>query len=181
MHLTQRRLPHLNAVGQPLFVTFRLHGSLSTGRHFTSDTLTSGRAFGHLDRLLDLQSAGPLYLQTPDIARLVADSIIKGGQKDYTLHAWVVMPNHVHLLVTPLTNVSALMQRLKGTTAREANRERCRAGTPFWQHESYDRLVRDAQEFGRIENYIVQNPVRAGLAASPELYRWSSAWLTGAG
>ena len=56
------------------------------------------------------------------------------------------------------------MQRLKGTTAREANRELCRAGTPFWQHESYDRLVRDAQEFGRIENYIVQNPVRAWRA-----------------
>jgi REP element-mobilizing transposase RayT len=181
MHLTQRRLPHLNAVGQPLFVTFRLHGSLPTGRHFTSDIMTSGRAFVHLDRLLDRQSAGPLYLQMPDIARLVAHSILKGGQRDYTLHAWVVMPNHVHLLVTPLTNVSALMQRLKGTTARCANRELCRAGTAFWQHESYDRLVRDAAEFGRIENYIVQNPVRAGLAASPELYRWSSAWVAEAG
>ena len=107
----------------------------------------------------------------PDIARLVARSVRKGGQTDCTLHAWVVMPHHVHLLVTPLTNVSALMQRLKGATAREANLELCRAGMPFWQHESYDRLVRDTQEFVRIENYIVQNPVRAGLAASPELYR----------
>ena len=165
-------------MGQPLFVTFRLHGSLPAGRCFTSDTLTSGQAFVHLDRLLDRPSAGPLYLQMPDIARLVARSIRKGGHTDYTLHAWVVMPNHVHLLVTPLTNVSAIMQRLKGATAREANRELCRAGMPFWQHESYDRLVRDAQEFARIENYIVQNPVRAGLAASPELYRWSSAWLS---
>jgi REP element-mobilizing transposase RayT len=181
MHLTQRRLPHLNTVGQPLFVTFRLHGSLPTGRHFTSDTLTSGQAFVHLDRLLDCQSTGPLYLHMPDIARLVAHAILKGRQTDYTLHAWVVMPNHVHLLMTPLTNVSALMHRLKGTTARCANRELCRAGTPFWQHESYDRLVRDAQEFRRIENYIIQNPVRAGLAASPELYRWSSAWVTQAG
>ena len=181
MHLTKRRLPHLSAVGQPLFITFRLHGSLPTGRHFTSDTLTSGQAFVHLDRLLDRQCTGPLYLQMPDIARLVAHSILKGAQKDYTLHAWVIMPNHVHLLVTPLTNVTALMHRLKGITAREANRELCRAGNPFWQHESYDRLVRDTQEFARIANYIVQNPVRAGLAASPEMYRWSSAWPTEAG
>jgi len=92
MNLTQRHLPHLNAVGQPLFVTFRLYGSLPTGRHFTSDTLTSGRAFVHLDRLLDRQSADPLYLQIPEIAQLVGDSILKGGQRDYTLHAWVVMP-----------------------------------------------------------------------------------------
>ena len=87
MHLTPRRLPHLNTVGQPLFVTFRLHGSLPTGGNFTSDTLTSGQAFVHLDRLRDRQSAGPLYLQMPDIARLVARSILKGGQTDYTLHA----------------------------------------------------------------------------------------------
>ena len=164
MDLTQRRLPHLNAVGHPLFVTFRLHGSLPAGRHFTSDTLTSGRAFVHLDRLLERDSAGPLYLQMPGIARLVAHSILKGGKTDYTLHAWVVMPNHVHLLVTPLTNVSAFMRRLKGTTARSANQKLCRAGTPFWQHESYDRLVRNAQEF-----------------ASPEKYRWSSAWVNEAG
>jgi hypothetical protein len=39
----------------------------------------------------------------------------------------------------------------------------------FWQHDSYDRLVRDAREFGRIENYIVQNSMRAGLAARREV------------
>jgi putative transposase len=49
-----------------------------------------------------------------------------------------------------------------------------RTGQPFWQDESYDRLVRNADEFHRIENYIVQNPVRAGLARSAEEYQWSS-------
>jgi REP element-mobilizing transposase RayT len=79
------------------------------------------------------------------------------------------MPNHVHLLVTPWTDVPMLLRRLKGVTAREANQVLARRG-PFWQHESYDRLVRDEREFCRIENYIVQNPVKAGLAAAPELY-----------
>jgi REP element-mobilizing transposase RayT len=91
------------------------------------------------------------------------------------------MPNHVHMLMTPPGNVSALMRRLKGVTAREANRQMGRTGTPFWQHESYDRLVRDDEEFRRIENYIVRNPVRAGLSDSPETFRWSSAWPAEAG
>ena len=99
----------------------------------------------------------------PEIAQLVLSRILQGDPANYALHAWVVMPNHVHMLITPLSNVSSLMQRLKGATAREANRLLGRSGTPFWQHESYDRLVRDAREFRRIENYIIQNPVRAGL------------------
>ena len=147
--------------------------------------MNSGQAFVHLDRLLDRHigpcSAGPLYLQMPEIAQLVLSRILAGDPADYVLHAYVVMPNHVHMLITPLSNVSSLMHRLKGATAREANRQLGRSGTPFWQRESYDRLVRDAREFRRIGNYIVQNPVRAGLSASPEAFRWSSAWVAEAG
>jgi putative DNA methylase len=181
MQVTERRLPHLYAADQPLFVTYRLHGSLPRGRYFTAETLSSGQAFVHMDRLLDQQFAGPFFLQMPNIAHLVRCSILEGGLEDYALHAWVVMPNHVHLLMTPHTDVPALMRRLKGATAREANRLLSRAGTPFWQHESYDRLVRDAREFGRIQNYIIRNPVRAGLSACPEKYQWSSAWVPEAG
>jgi len=52
-------------------------------------------------------------------------------------------------------------------------------GSPFWQQESYDRLVRDREEFESIWNYIEQNPVRAGLVREAGEYRWSSAWATG--
>ncbi len=174
MLISRRHLPHFYAAGNPLFVTFRLHGSLPRGQYF-AESLTSGKAFVCMDRLLDRGTCGPLYLRMPDIAAIVARAIRKGECKDYCLHAWVVMPNHVHLLITPLTSVSELLRSLKGATAHEANRVLVRKG-PFWQHESYDRLVRDEREFQRIENYIVQNPVKAGLAASSELYQWSSAW-----
>jgi putative DNA methylase len=174
MHVTTRRLPHIHVIGQPLFVTFRLHGSLPPGRHFGPETLTSGQAFVHMDRLLDRAAVGPRYLQMPEIAQLVSKSILE--PKDYTPHAWVVMPNHVHILMTPLKSVASIMQSLKGVTARIANQQLGLSGTPFWQHESYDRLVRDGQGFRRIENYIIQNPVRAGLSDSPESFRWSSAW-----
>ena len=113
----------------------------------------------------------------PNIAQRLVHAIQQGDLRDYALHAWVVMPNHVHLLFTPLIEVPTLLRRLKGSTAREANRQILRVGKPFWQHESYDRFVRNAAEYRRIENYIVQNPVRAGLATCPERHRWSSAWV----
>lgn len=135
--------------------------------------MRSGEAFVHMDRLLDAEVDGPLFLKMPNIAQLVVDAIQCGS--DYSLHSWVVMPNHVHLLITPRAEASAIMRKLKGATAREANKQLHREGKPFWQHESYDRLVRSPEEFRRVESYIVQNPVRAGLAASVEEYRWSSA------
>jgi len=136
--------------------------------------MDSGKAFVCMDRLLDEQRAGPAYLKMPAVAEVVADSICR-GPCNYELHAWVVRPNHVHVLITPRTDVSGLLRKLKGGSARECNRLLGRTGQPFWQDESYDRLVRNAGEFERIENYIVQNPVRAGLARSAEDYPWSSA------
>ncbi len=175
MEFTRRHLPHLYAAEQPLFITFRLHGSLPAGREFPKISMTSGKAFVCMDRLLDNQQAGPTYLRMPGIAHLVANAIEQGGASNYLLHAWVIMPNHVHLLITPLTNVSHLLRKLKGATAREANKLLNRTGTPFWQDESYDRLVRNPEECRKIRNYIVQNPVKAGLAASAEEFPWSSA------
>ena len=90
-----------------------------------------------------------------------------------------VMPNHVHLLITPRVEVPALLRRLKGISARESNKLLGQTGRPFWQDESYDRLVRNAIEFQRIEGYILQNPVRAGLARSAEEYPWSSVSMPG--
>jgi REP-associated tyrosine transposase len=78
------------------------------------------------------------------------------------------MPNHVHLLFTPHTNVSSLRCSLKGYSARQVNQLIKCTGQPFWQDESYDRLVRNGEEFRRIESYILTNPVKAGLAKSVE-------------
>jgi putative DNA methylase len=130
-----------------------------------------------MDRLLDQARTGPAYLCVPEIAGVVRDAIWYRAEslRHYELHSYVVMPNHVHLLVTPAVPVSKLMHSLKCFTAREANRLLGLTGTSFWQDESYDRLVRDAAEFRRIVRYIEWNPVNAGLAAGPEAFRWSSA------
>ena len=178
MQLSRRRLPHLYRIGEPLFVTFRLHNSLPPNREFPA-RLPSGKAFVCMDRLLDEERAGPTYMRMPAVARVVIASIRKGAPGDYLLHAWVVMPNHVHLLLTPNIEPSVVLRRLKGASARQANQLLGLTGQPFWQDESYDRLVRSQEEFERIENYVLQNPVRAGLARSEEEYPWSSIFDSG--
>jgi REP element-mobilizing transposase RayT len=91
------------------------------------------------------------------------------------LDTWVVMPNHVHMLILPQAPVPTIMRWLKAWTAREANRLLGCRGESFWQDESYDHWVRNCQERDRISRYIEQNPVAAGLAESVEQYEWSTA------
>ena len=173
----RRRLPHYHSINERMFLTWRLHGSLPVNRRFPAGSISSGRAFLALDRVLDTASTGPLFLQRPEIAGCVVDALLyRDSQlKQYDLHSYVVMPNHVHLLITPLLPVPQLTQSLKRFTATQCNRILARTGQPFWQDESYDRLVRNDEEFRKITHYIEMNPVNAGLATAPENYKWSSA------
>jgi REP element-mobilizing transposase RayT len=172
-----RRLPHLYFRSHPIFVTWRLYGSLPKGRVFPRE-LTSGEVFVAVDRLLDNARTGPMYLSRPEIAGLMVDAIynVQDRLRLYELHAYVVMANHVHLLITPSVALPKITQCLKRFTAQKANAMLGLTGHCFWQDESYDRLVRNDFEFRRIEKYIEMNPVKAGLVRAPEEFRWSSAW-----
>jgi REP element-mobilizing transposase RayT len=130
-----------------------------------------------MDRYLGQAKFGPTWLKREEIAQVVFDCLHYAADnlRQFDLHAAVVMPNHVHVLVTPVVTASKLLQSVKGFSAREANKILGRTGEPFWQAESYDHWVRNDREFERICRYIEDNPVRAGLAATPEDYRWSSA------
>jgi putative transposase len=117
-----------------------------------------------------------MLLRQSGIAELVIASIFKGADLgQYYLGAFVVMANHVHMLLWPLVAPSLLLKSLKGVTAREANRMLGRTGEPFWQRESYDHCVRNDKEWERIAAYIEENPVNAGLVGAAEEYAWSSA------
>jgi len=159
-----RRLPHIYPEGKPLFITWHLHGSLPHSSYPPPGKLNAGQAFVWIDRHLDAARSGPLYLKQEPIAQLVIASIRYNAEQlqHYELHAFVVMANHVHLLVLPRVNPSRFLQSVKGYTAREANRLLGRTGQPFWQAESYDHWVRDDRESDRIRAYIENNPVRAG-------------------
>jgi REP element-mobilizing transposase RayT len=120
-------------------------------------------------------------LRDPRIAQVVADALLYGdsGRHFYQLRAWVITPNHVHVLLLPKTDLSVITRWLKGSTARLANLILHRTGEPFWQDESFDHRVRNDRELDRIVRYVEHNPVNAGLVAHPEAWLWSSARLAG--
>src|SRR5579864_2985922 len=151
MSFSRRRLPHIHPSGKWLFVTWHLDGSLPQSLFPPPGKSSDGKVFVWMDRYLDTTRKGPQYLLRPEIAAIVTRSIQRGvllGQ--YELRAWVVMANHVHLLLLPLISPSRLLQSLKGHTAREANLILDRTGRKFWQAESYDHWVRDDAERERI-------------------------------
>lgn len=94
----------------------------------------------------------------------------------FQLAGFVVMPDHLHLLVLPHAEdtVSSLVQGLKYATARKVNAERRRQGT-LWQKGFFDHFMRTPKEFFETLDYMHQNPVRKRLARTPAEWRWSSA------
>jgi putative DNA methylase len=112
------------------------------------------------------------------VAAKLAEVLLAGEKHNlYELFAWFIMPNHVHILILPISDPRKITHIIKGRSAREANLILGRSG-PFWQHESYDHFVRSKKEFDRIVNYIEQNPVSAGFAFDAKDWRFSSAIWT---
>jgi REP element-mobilizing transposase RayT len=130
-----------------------------------------------MDRLLDRAATGPLYLRRPELADMVVAALHDGERRfhRYQLHAYVVMANHVHLLVTPNVVAARWLAPLKGFTAHWANELLGSHGKAFWQDESYGHLVRSEPQFDRIRSYIEENPVKAGLVSEAQQHPWSSA------
>jgi putative transposase len=179
MAFYRRRLPHWQPEGTSIFLTWRLHGSLpgAVSRQALGLTTTEGRRFVVTDRLMARAVSGPTWLKDPRVATCVMEALFTGERQWqlYDLSAWVIMPNHVHVLLDPHKALSEVTRAVKSTSAREANQVLGRRGLPFWQDESYDHWVRDAKEFNRIVHYIESNPVDAGLASRIEDWAWSSA------
>jgi putative DNA methylase len=171
------RLSYVFEAESPVFLTWRLQDSLPPHRGFPSEARDSGQAFAATDRLLDEAREDPAYFRQPAVADMIVETIQFNANilGHYRLHAFVVMPNHVHLLATPAVALPKLTKWLKGATAARANAILGLTDNPFWQEESYDRLVRYEREFEEIRNYIEENPVRAGMVREAREYRWSSA------
>jgi REP element-mobilizing transposase RayT len=134
------------------------------------------RYFARVDACLDSAHHGPRWLTQPECAAIVMNCLRELDPAHYHLHAFCLMSNHVHLLFDQqdipdpparrdgktYTALSQALRLLKGKTAALCNRQLGREGA-FWQHESYDHVVRNAREYERILAYIANNPVQAGL------------------
>ena len=170
------RLPHLYKPSCTFFVTFCLQDSApaKTVRRRALDETNDPEQLAilsepHPDR-------GSLALQSPEIANLVEESLLHFNGVRYALHAWVVMPNHVHVVLTPSAgfNLAEILHSWKSFTASKINRKLGRNGQ-LWQRESFDHLVRNQESLLRFIAYTHDNPVAAGLARRPEDWPFSSA------
>jgi putative transposase len=168
MAFTRRHLPHWIPENTAIFVTGRLAGSLPPQAKIP---------FLQQDEQLDSMRSGSDWLHDSRVACVVAHALLYGEKIRglYELHAWVVMPNHVHVIFQPRAGMASIMRWLKGRTSRVANQVLARTGKPFWQDESFDHWVRSPQELQDLIHYVENNPVKAGLVEAKEQWPWSSA------
>jgi putative transposase len=173
---THRRLPHLESDFEWLFATWCLYGSLPKALYPPADSPNAGQAFTWMDKHLDTKADGPLHLRRPEIANAVIQTLHQGQALNYfDLAAWVIMPNHVHILINPHRPLPKILKSLKGHSAQLANKILNTTGQPFWQAETYEHWVRSKESYNRIHRYIENNPVKANLSPTPESYPYSSA------
>jgi type I restriction enzyme R subunit/putative DNA methylase len=194
---TRGYLPHVKREGAAYFVTFRLVDSLpkevllrfereqAEALKRVSASSTAGQTEEKIRRELRRkiehyldQGAGECHLRRPAIADMIAGALRHFHGLHYQLDDWVVMPNHVHVVLWPLPNftLSEILKSRKRYMARQANLMLGRTGETFWQRESYDHWIRNDEEKSRIRRYVRMNPVKAGLCMVPEAWKWSSAW-----
>jgi putative transposase len=195
-----RRLPHRHPEGFAIFFTWNLDGAIPAAVlkekeieriRLENQPLRVGESardrkirhdkivFVLEDRRVGTNPDGPHHLRDPRAARIVVDSILWGVPQRYELYAFVVMSNHVHLLIIPSIVPKKITQGIKGFTSFRINELHDAKGRTFWQHESYDHWARDEAEMHRIIAYIENNSVEAGLCAKAEDWPWSSAAMRG--
>ncbi len=191
-------LPHLKVEGASYFVTFRLADSLpreaiaalgerSSDLGRRARTQDRERDAGNRREAMARQAfeidailnghAGAAWMRDRRVADVVAESLRFFDGDRYTLHAWCVMPNHVHSVLQPLGEhtLGSILHTWKSFSSHKANRILAREGRTFWQHESYDHWIRDRQDLAFCCDYTEGNPVKAGLCRRPEDWPWSSA------
>jgi REP element-mobilizing transposase RayT len=135
--------------------------------------------------LLDSSKVGQFWLGENKIAKAVAEAIHHRHNKDYDLICFSIMPNHLHLIFgtisdirtstnhdAPVFPLQIILESLKKFSARECNKLLNRTGA-FWQHESYDHIIRSQKELDDSILYVLNNPVKIGLVSNWQDWRWN--------
>jgi REP element-mobilizing transposase RayT len=171
-------LPHRDEPGLVQLVTFRLADAVPEELRSEWETLLAiednRRRQLELEAYLD-KGRGECHLRQANIANMVEGSLRFRHAVQYDLRAWVIMPNHVHVLFQVCdVPMAQLVDAWKGYTAKEANKILSRKGR-FWQDGYWDTYMRDVDHEARARRYIENNPTKARLVASSKEWPWSSA------
>jgi len=174
-------LPHFDQPDLIQSITFRLSDalpahvieSLSQDKQNLTDQEKRQRIEAYMD-----SGHGECYLRDPRIGQIVENAFIHFDGDRYRLLAWVVMPNHVHVLIETILGhpLHKIIHSWKSFTAHKANDLLGRSGK-FWFPDYFDRFIRNERHFYNIVLYIHENPVKAGLVAKSVDWPFSSAKL----
>ncbi|NOT49416.1 MAG: transposase [Acidobacteria bacterium] len=175
-------LPHFNVERSTQFVTFRLADSMPQNLlkkwkiELETGQINNVDFRKRIEHYLD-QGYGSCSLCEKRIATKIKETLLKWDSVRYRLIAWVIMPNHVHILIELLEEheLSEIMHSIKSYTAHEANKILQRKGQ-FWSIESFDRYIRDARHYVNTIRYIENNPVKAGLCGEPDQWEFGRAF-----
>ncbi|MFC2250759.1 transposase [Labrys portucalensis] len=176
-------IPHWEAGETPQVICFRLADSLPVAlvEQLLADISQWPENQAAIERRKRLETMldggrGAAYLVRPEIGTIVETALLFFDGTRYRLHAWCIMPNHVHVLLTPLHEhkLSSLVHSWKSFTAHRINQALNRTG-PVWFKEYFDRKIRNEQRFEAARFYTEQNPVKARLCRSAEDWPFSSA------
>ena len=167
-------LPHCDADGVVQMVTYRLADSLP--QELSPDPGNGEVRRRRTDALLD-RGFGSCLLRRPEIAELIIGNWLRFDGDRYRLWAWVVMPNHVHLVleIPPNASLSPIVHSWKSYTAHRI-RQLVGGTGRLWQPDYYDRFIRDDAHFLAAVDYVEHNPVKAGLVTSPKEWPFSTAY-----
>ncbi len=171
-------LPHFDKPHLTQFVTFRLADSFPTESRGEWETLLQieddCERRTQLEAYLD-KGRGCCDLKRADVAALVENALRFFHRKRYDLRAWVIMPNHVHVLFhVGEVPMSEILESWKSYTSKEANKLLGRKGQ-FWAEDYWDTYMRDAEHESPTVRYIEENPAKAHLCQTPKDWLWSSA------
>ncbi len=162
-------LPHYSVADVYQFVTFRLNDSLPKVRLLELEnellklplSARESERRRRIESLLD-RGFGSCVLQESNVAAIVERALFHFQDERYRIHAWVIMPNHVHVLLMLFEGISlsAVVHSWKSFSSREINFLLKRTG-PFWQRDYFDRYIRDERHYCNTVAYIEAHPVLA--------------------
>ncbi len=168
--------PHYDALNLTQFVTFRLAKTLPQEKlNKWKEDLAGGRIHDtqyrqQVENWLN-KGMGACWLKDVRIASMVQNALLYFDRTRYTLHGWVIMPNHMHVVFSPHEphRLAEIMHSWKSFTAKKGNQILRRSGL-FWQEDYFDRFIRDESDLNNTLAYLAYNPVMAGLSETPEQY-----------
>lgn len=161
-----KNLPHLDLKGHYQFITFRTYESVDDFiKKIQQNHQTNSQKQQIIDKYLDTSSNGA-YLKN-EILEYLYDFLKSKDKNYYNLIAFAIMSNHVHLLIKPLDDLSSIIHKIKGASAKTINQMLNKNGK-FWANEYYDKAIRDEKHFDITYNYIKNNPLK--LKESKKMY-----------